>query len=77
MIGGHGERTLRHKQTSLRGRDELVVRVQAALALATKNQAEHVINVVIGGLETTLLSNLGTKRFHVEARQLWQVLSPS
>ena len=53
------------------------MRVQAALALATKNQAEHFINVVIGGLETTLLSNLGTKRFHVEARQLWQVLSPS
>lgn len=43
-------------RASIRGRDELIVRVQEALALATKKEAEHVVNVVIGGLEATLLN---------------------
>jgi nucleoid DNA-binding protein len=50
-------------RASLRARGELVVRVQEALALATKKEAEHVINGVIGGLEATLLNNLGTDGF--------------
>jgi nucleoid DNA-binding protein len=45
-------------RASLRGREELVMRVQQALALSTKKEAEHVVNVVICGLESTLLNNL-------------------
>jgi nucleoid DNA-binding protein len=50
-------------RASLRGRDELAVRVQTALSLLTKKEAEHVINAVIGSLETTLLNHLGTDGF--------------
>jgi nucleoid DNA-binding protein len=50
-------------RASLRGRDELVVRVQEALVLATKKETECVINAVVGGLEATLLNNLGTTGF--------------
>lgn len=50
-------------RASLRGRDELRVRVQRALELATKKDAEHVVNVVIESLEATLLNNLGTSGF--------------
>jgi nucleoid DNA-binding protein len=31
--------------------------------LPTKNEAEHVLNTVIAGLESTLLNNLGTDGF--------------
>jgi nucleoid DNA-binding protein len=41
----------------------LAARVQQALALTTKKEAEHVVNVVIDGLEATLLNNLGTDGF--------------
>ncbi len=47
-------------RASLRGRDELAVRVQQALALPTKKEAEHVVDAVIGSLEATLLNNLAT-----------------
>ena len=50
-------------RASLRGREELAVRVQTALSLPTKKQAEHVVNAVIRSLETTLLNNLGTNGF--------------
>jgi nucleoid DNA-binding protein len=50
-------------RASIRGRDELAMRVQAALSLPTKKQAEHVVNTVIASLETTLLNNLGTDGF--------------
>jgi nucleoid DNA-binding protein len=50
-------------RASLKGRDELVARVQQALALSTKKEAEHVANVVICSLETTLLNNLGKDGF--------------
>jgi nucleoid DNA-binding protein len=53
-------------RASLRGRDELVVRVQGALALATKKEAEQVVNIVINGLEATLLNNLGTHGFSLK-----------
>ena len=43
-------------RASIGGRDELAVRVQQALSLPTKKEAEHVINAVIGSLETTLLN---------------------
>ena len=34
-----------------------------ALSLPTKKEAEHVVNTVIAGLESTLLNNLGTNGF--------------
>jgi len=45
------------------GRDELSEKVQHALSLATKKEAEHVVSAVIGSLEATLLNNLGTDGF--------------
>lgn|SRR5208283_4998692 len=50
-------------RASLGGRDELAVRVQRALSLPTKKEAEHVVNAVIGSLEATLLDHLGTDGF--------------
>jgi nucleoid DNA-binding protein len=50
-------------RASIRGRDELAETVQAALSLATKKEAEHIVNVVIGSLEVTLLDHLGTDGF--------------
>jgi len=50
-------------RASLKGRDELAVRVQRALMLPTKKQAEQIVDVVIGSLESTLLNNLGTNGF--------------
>lgn len=50
-------------RASIRGRDELTTRVQATLSLATKKEAQHVVNAVIRSLETTLLNHLGTDGF--------------
>lgn len=50
-------------RASLEGRDELATTVQRALTLPTRKEAEHIINVVIGSLETMLLNNLGTDGF--------------
>ena len=50
-------------RASLRGRDELAARVQQALLLPTKKEAEHIVNAVIGSLEATLLNNLATDGF--------------
>ena len=50
-------------RASIRGRDELTARVQTALSLPTKKEAEPVVNTVIASLETTLLNNLGTDGF--------------
>ncbi len=41
----------------------MAVRVQAALSLPTKKEAEHVVSVLIQSLETTLLKNLQTDGF--------------
>jgi len=45
------------------GRDELAGRVQQALNLPTKKEAEHIVNTVISCIEQTLLNNLGTNGF--------------
>ena len=50
-------------RASLRGREELAVRVQQALALPTKKGAEQVVDAVIGSLEATLLNSLATDGF--------------
>lgn len=39
------------------------MRVQTALSLPTKKEAEHVVNAVIGSLGTTLLNHLGMDGF--------------
>jgi len=50
-------------RASIRGRDELAETVQTALSLATKKEAEYVVNAVITSLEATLLNHLGTDGF--------------
>jgi nucleoid DNA-binding protein len=50
-------------RASLRGREELATRVQQALALPTKKQAEMVVDAVVAALEGTLLNNLSTDGF--------------
>ena len=50
-------------RASLKGRDELAVRVQTALSLATKKEAGHVVDAVITSLEATLLNQLATDGF--------------
>jgi nucleoid DNA-binding protein len=50
-------------RASLRGRVELAARVQQALALPTKKEAEIVVDTVVAALEATLLNNLGTNGF--------------
>ena len=50
-------------RASLGGRSELASRVQLALMLPTKKQAEQIVDVVIGSLEQTLLNNLAVDGF--------------
>jgi nucleoid DNA-binding protein len=50
-------------RASLKGREELAARVQQALALPTKKEAEMVVETVVAALEATLLNNLGTDGF--------------
>ena len=50
-------------RTSLIGREEFIARVQQALTLATKKEAEMVVDSVITALEATLLNNLQTDGF--------------
>ena len=50
-------------RTSLRGREELAARVQQALALPTKKEAEMIVETVVAALEATLLNNLETNGF--------------
>jgi len=57
-------------RASLRGREELVLRVQTAMSLATKKNAEHVVNTVIQSLEATLLNNLETDGFNLKLNGL-------
>jgi nucleoid DNA-binding protein len=57
------ERNLNYMRASLRGRDELTARVQQALALLTKKEAEYIVDAVIGSLEATLLNNLEADGF--------------
>jgi len=50
-------------RASLRGREELAARVQQALALPTKKEAEMIVETVVAALEATLVNNLGTDGF--------------
>ena len=48
------------------GREELTARVQDALKLSTKKEAENVIDTVIAALEATLLNNLTQDKFSLK-----------
>jgi len=50
-------------RASVSGRQELAAKVQQALALATKKEAEMVVDAVVAALEATLLNNLGSDGF--------------
>jgi len=50
-------------RASLRGQQELAMRVEQALALTTKKEAEMLVDAVITALEATLLNNLQTDGF--------------
>ncbi len=50
-------------KTDSKGREELAARVQQSLALATKKEANYIVNGVVESLEATLLNNLGTDGF--------------
>jgi len=50
-------------RASLRGREELAGRVQQALGLPTKKEAEMAVDTMVAALEATLLNNLGTDGF--------------
>lgn len=50
-------------RASIKGREELAARVQQLLDLATKKEAERVVETVVAALEATLLNNLGTDGF--------------
>lgn len=48
------------------GREDLVGRVQTALNLTTKKEAENIVDTVIEALEATLLANLTTDKFSLK-----------
>ena len=50
-------------RASLGGREELAERVQQALALPTKKEAEMIVETVVAAVEATLLNNLETNGF--------------
>lgn len=49
-----------------RGREEAIAKVQLALNLHTKKEAEHIFNAVINCVEATLLNNLGSDGFTIK-----------
>jgi nucleoid DNA-binding protein len=57
------ERKLNYMRASAGSRDELAARVQLALMLPTKKQAEQIVDVVVDSLEATLLNNLAIDGF--------------
>lgn len=50
-------------RASVGGRDELVLRVQQKMGLATKKEAQMIVDAVISALEETLLNNLALDGF--------------
>jgi nucleoid DNA-binding protein len=50
-------------KSSREGREELVMRVQAALNLATKKEADCLVNVFVSCLEDTLIEHLAEDGF--------------
>ena len=50
-------------KSSRESREELVVRVQATLSLATKAQAQSLVNIFVSCLEDTLVDHLAEGGF--------------
>ena len=48
------------------GRDEVALRIQQVLCLATKKEAEEIFNAVIDCIEATLLNNLASNGFTIK-----------
>jgi nucleoid DNA-binding protein len=48
------------------GREELVMRVQAALKLATKKEAESLVSVFVSCLEDTLIEHLAEDSYSIK-----------
>jgi nucleoid DNA-binding protein len=57
------ERKLNNMRASVGGREELTARVQQALDVPTKKQAEIIVDAVVRALEETLLNNLPVDGF--------------
>jgi hypothetical protein len=49
-------------------KDLVVVKIQAALGLFTKREAEHVFNRVVAAVEETLLENLDVDQFSIKLK---------
>ena len=57
-------------KSSREGREELVMRVQAALNLASKKEASDLANVVISCLEDTLVEHLAEDGYYLKLNGL-------
>lgn len=53
-------------KSSKEGREELVVQVQARLKLATKKEADSLVNVFITSLEDTLIEHLAENGYSIK-----------
>ncbi|HEY1253422.1 MAG TPA: HU family DNA-binding protein [Terracidiphilus sp.] len=57
-------------KSSREGREELVMRVQAALNLATKKEASDLANVIVSCLEDTLVEHLAEDGYYLKLNGL-------
>ena len=57
-------------KTAREGREELVMRVQVALSLATRKEAEQLMNTFISCLEDTLIEHLAEDGFCLKLKGL-------
>ena len=53
-------------KSSREGREELVMRVQAALSLVTKKEADCLVNVFVSCLEDTLVEHLAEDGYYLK-----------
>ncbi len=57
-------------KSSREGREELVIRIQAALGLATKKEAEYLVNIFVSCLEDTLVEHLAEDGYYLKLNGL-------
>ncbi len=57
-------------KSSREGREELVMRIQVALSLATRREAERLMNTVISCLEDTLVEHLSEDGYYLKLNGL-------
>ena len=58
------------------GMEELALRVQAALSLATKKEAELLVNIFVSCLEDTLVQHLPEDGFLFQAKRIREIYRP-